>query len=410
MNLTMVRKPFIACLLLLAGFLPTPQLFSAEEEEEEGEAEEPTGPHSGRLLENGDYQVELAIVEGDEPEFRAWAYRGEDLVDPTDWQLTLSTRRLSGETSEFRFTPEGDYLKSEESVEEPHSFDLTLDAQIEGEAYSWEFESYEGRVEIESDLADEHEIGTAIAGPGTLRQTVLLYGLTTPDPLGVSHVTARYAGLIRRIDADLGEHVEAGQTLAVIEANTSLQSYTITAPISGTVIQRHANPGEFTGDQPLLTIADYSRVWADLDVFPGDADIVRAGQAVTLTMETLTAESNILYINPGEGDSPNVIARVPLDNAEGLWTPGLLVEGNVVVAEFPVALRIDNRALQTLEGEQGVFIKIGESYEFTALELGARDLEFTEVVEGLDAGDEYVSLNSFLLKADVEKANVADED
>jgi cobalt-zinc-cadmium efflux system membrane fusion protein len=105
-----------------------------------------------------------------------------------------------------------------------------------------------------------------------------------------------------------------------------------------------------------------------------------------------------------------VIARVPLDNAEGLWTPGLLVEGDVVVAEFPVALRVDNRALQTLEGEQGVFIKIGESYEFTALELGARDLEFTEVVEGLDAGDEYVSLNSFLLKADVEKANVADED
>ncbi|HTR00920.1 MAG TPA: efflux RND transporter periplasmic adaptor subunit [Candidatus Acidoferrum sp.] len=259
-------------------------------------------------------------------------------------------------------------------------------------------------------LASELGITTGVAGAGALRQSILVYGKTTPDPQGVSHVTARFPGLIRAINADLGQRVKTGDKLVTVEANNSLQQYTITAPINGIVIQRHANPGEFTADHPLLTIADYSHVWVDLDVFPGDARAIAAGQNVTIRMNGLAAASKILYLNPGEGASPNVVARVPLDNPDGHWTPGLLVEADVITAEFTVALRIDNRALQSVEGVQSVFVKQGDTYTARRVTLGRGDGHFTEVLQGLDAGAEYVVGNSYLLKADLEKSSVVDQD
>lgn len=397
----------IASLLLLAAslvFYATPR---AAEEVEPG-AEFPRGPHDGRLLTDGDFAVELAIFEdGVEPEYHAWAYAGDAEVSLRDWDLEVSLRRLGGERNDFTFAPAAGFLRGDGVVEEPHSFDVTVTAAYQGRTHTWSYPSYEGRLELAPALAAELHVETAVAGPGTLHQSILLYGKTTPDPQGVSHVTARYPGLIRSISADLGERVSAGDTLAVIEANTSLQSYTITAPIDGLVIQRHANPGEFAGEQPLLTIADYGNVWVDLDVFPGDARTIQPGQVVAIRMGDLTAQSSILYLNPGAGDSPNVVARVPLANPDGRWTPGLLVEGDVLVNEEPVPLLVENRALQDFRDWKVVFIKIGSTYEIRPLELGRSDGRYTEVLGGLEAGAEYVVVNSYLLKADLEKSGAS---
>jgi cobalt-zinc-cadmium efflux system membrane fusion protein len=398
------HSKFRSLLFVLVAVLGTATLHAADEHEDEAAAA-PEGPHHGRLLTDGEFAVELAIFEdGVAPEFHAWAYLDDKQLAPGAWQLTVQLTRLGGDTTGFMFVAADDFLRGESVVAEPHSFDVAVNARHAGNSYEWTYPSYEGRVQLTAALAKELHVETSVATAGTLHQTILLYGKTTPDPLGVSHVTARFPGLIRSIDADLGQRVEAGDRLIVIEANNSLQPYTITAPISGLVIQRHANPGEFAGDQPLLTIADYHRVWVDLDVFPGDAQTIAPEQPVTIRMNGLSAESSILYLNPGTGDSPNVVARVPLDNPDGQWTPGLLVEGEVVTAEVPVALLVDNRAIQNFRNQQVVFIKIGESYEVRPLSLGRTDGRFTEVLAGIEPGDEYVVINSYLLKADIEKS------
>ncbi|MDT8397825.1 MAG: efflux RND transporter periplasmic adaptor subunit [Pseudomonadales bacterium] len=368
----------------------------------------PKGPHGGRLLSEGDFSVELAIFEaGVPPEYHAWAYRKGQPLGLQDWQLTVSLSRLGGRIDNFAFVPATDFLLGQGVVEEPHSFDVRVAAQYQGRTYMWDYPSYEGRVQLAEALASELQVETSKAGPGTLHRSLLLFGHITPDPQGISHITARYPGLIRLITAELGQRVKAGDALAVIEANSSLQSYTISAPIDGLVIQRYANPGEFAGEQPLLTIADYRRVWTDLDVFPGDARTIQPGQTVTIRMGELSVQSRILYLNPGAGTSPNVVARVPLDNPLGQWTPGLLVEGDVQVAETAVALMIDNRALQRFRDWQVVFIKVGSNYEIRPLTLGRSDGRFTEVLEGLNVGDEYVVANSYLLKADLEKSGAS---
>ena len=265
-------------------------------------------------------------------------------------------------------------------------------------------------VEISSALASELGIGTEIAGPGTINRSLLLYGRTMPDPQGISHVSARSPGMIVSMDVALGDRVEEGQVVATIEANNSLQNYEILAPLSGIAVEKHANRGELASGQSLLTIANYDNIWVDLTVFPGDSQQIRSGMSVTIRMDDRLAESTIRYINPSQGESPTVIARVPLENLDAIWTPGLLVEGFVHFESEQVALAVKNDALQTYENNPVVFVLEGETYEPRIVTLGSSDPFSTEILAGLQAGERYVVSNSYILKADLEKEGIEHED
>ena len=267
-------------------------------------------------------------------------------------------------------------------------------------------DEHEEEVEIDDELARELGIVVSVAESGTITESVLLYGKTVPDPQQVSHVAARYQGMIRTIIPSLGDQVEAGQVIATIEANESLRTYDIQAPISGIVIEKHANPGELAGAASLLTIANYNNIWVDLTVFPGEARQIRPGLPVTISMDGLESQGSISYLNPTEDDSPVVIARIPLPNPDLIWTPGLLVEGHVQVASNQVDLVINNNAIQTYEEQTVVFVKEGEHYEPRVVRLGRSDGQITEVLSGLNTGEMYVIENSYLLKADLEKDGV----
>lgn len=315
--------------------------------------------------------------------------------------------RLGGVSDRIGFRPVGDRLTGDSSVAEPHSFEVDVTARYQGRDYHWHYASYEGRVHLSAAMAERMGVTTGVAGSGIIHQTELLYGKISPDPRQVSHITARYPGLIQAVRPALGDHVEQGDLIATVEANDSLQTYQIRAPISGVVVDSHANPGEFAGSEHLLTIADYSSVWADLNVFPRSAQRVRPGQKVALRMGRLWTSSSIRYLNPGEGLTPSIIARVPISNPDLVWTPGLLVEADVTIDQFEVPLAIDNLALQEYRDWQVVFIKVGDDYEIRPLELGRSDGQFTEVLSGLNPGDRYVIGNSYLLKADLEKSGAA---
>jgi cobalt-zinc-cadmium efflux system membrane fusion protein len=51
--------------------------------------------------------------------------------------------------------------------------------------------------------------------------------------------------------------------------------------------------------------------------------------------------------------------------------------------------------------------RFDETYEVRMLTLGKRDDQWVEVIEGLKPGTEYVTGNSFLIKADIEKSGAS---
>jgi len=267
----------------------------------------------------------------------------------------------------------------------------------------------ENATSIGSDHARSSGIATAIAGSEDLSRAVRTYGRVAVPPNQISHIRARFPGLIKTVSVDIGDAVDAGDRLASVEANTSLKVYTISAPISGVVTQRHANAGELAKDQVLFSIVNPERLWAELRIFEGQLAEVRTGQPLRLSSATQETSSMIENILPSLDDHPFVIARAKIDNKSGIWSPGMFVEGDIVVDTFSASLAVDNRALQTLDGARGVFTQEGERYEFHPLQLGRSDGDFTEVLGGLEPGSNYVVKNSYLIKADIEKSGAAHE-
>jgi membrane fusion protein, heavy metal efflux system len=374
-------------------------------------AEPVKGPHRGRLLTEGDFSVEVAIFEtGVPPEFHVYVTKAGKPVDLAAVNLSIELTRLGNHVSRFVFTPENDYLKGNTSVVEPHSFDVKVIAEYAGAKHVWAYDSYEGRTTIAPDMAAAAEIKTAVAGPGVLHEKLSLYGVIQPNAEHVRSVVARFSGPIRSVAKQMGDTVKAGEALATIESNESLQTYTITAPLAGVITQRNANAGEVAGSEPLFVISDFSSVWAELTLFARDRSRLQVGQRVKVFAADGEQHGDgvIAFIAPaGSVGNQSLVARVKLDNATSQWTPGVFVTGTVTVGETQAPLVVANSALQSFRDFTVVFAQVGNTYEVRMLELGATDGEFTEVLSGLEPGTVYVIDNSYLIKADIEKSGAS---
>lgn len=368
------------------------------------------GPNGGRLLADGDFELELAIFEeGVPPEYRAWARQGGQPLSPQALGLEVELLRLGGVVDRIGFAPAGDYLRGDRPVVEPHSFAVRVRASHAGKTHAWEYESYEGRTTITAAAAKDAGIETAIAGPGTIDEMLGLYGTIVPDATRVREVKARFPGVIRRVMKQAGDTVKAGETLALVESNESLQTYAVTAPVAGLVTQQHAGAGEQAETQTLFEVSDFSTVWAEFGVFARDRARLRVGQAIRVAGEDGAAVSGeIAYIAAqGSRETQSVSVRVVLDNREGRWTPGQFVEGQVSVAQSQAALVLPLSALQRFRDFTVAFAQVGEVYEVRMLELGRRDAEKVEVLGGLLPGTRVVTRNSYLIKADIEKSGAS---
>jgi cobalt-zinc-cadmium efflux system membrane fusion protein len=269
------------------------------------------------------------------------------------------------------------------------------------------------RAHIGAAIAEQSGIRTAQVGPGVIRDEHEVQGLLLPIDGRNARIMARFPGPVRAVRAAVGDRVSTGQTLAVIESNLSLSDYTVTAPLAGTVLSRNVAVGDLAGDKPLFEIADLSKLWVDIHLFGADAEHLHAGLPVEVTrlsdnVHTTTTLDRVL---PGMATaSQSTVARAVLVNSDGNWRPGASVRVRVSVSQDAVARVVPLDAIQTLRGQEVVFVHEGENYEAHPVKLGRRDSRFAEVLDGVAVGDDIVVEQSYLIKADIEKSSVEDTD
>lgn len=370
------------------------------------------GPHRGRMLRNGDFAVEITIFEdGIPPEYHVYAYRKDKPVDPREVTLAVELTRLGGKVDRFSFAPQGDFLRGGGVVVEPHSFDVEVRATEGGRAHQWAYASYEGRTTISADAAQAGGVKTERAGPVVIDELVDMAGRIEITPEGQGKVRAWYPGRIVALNAELGQRVRKGQVLARVESSSSLQTYSIPAPLSGVVIEKGANVGDVAGEAPLFVIADPDKLHAEFFVYPRDAERVRAGQRVevrTLSRDTRVTAPVEAIVPTADVANQTIMAHVHLPpGASATFRPGMGVEGSFQVATRPTALAVRTKALQRFRDFTVVFAKVGNTYEVRMLELGRQTPEWTEVLGGLEPGTEYVTDGAFLIRADIEKSGAS---
>jgi cobalt-zinc-cadmium efflux system membrane fusion protein len=400
---------FSGLLLSLFILINLPALASGDHDHDDHEEEEVAkGPHNGRLLVDDHFELELSIFEqGVPPEYRVWASIDEKSIPPEDLKVSVQLTRLGGIVDQFTFVKQNDFLRSQQIVEEPHSFDVLVKAEYKNKQYQWNFPSYEGRVELSPEIAKASGVTTDIAGAGDIDKKIILYGKLVIAPEFQRHIKARFPGVVKKINVTPGDYVNAGDILLSIEANDSLSIYNITAPIAGKVVERHINPGEIAENNPLIRIVDDQQLTALMHVFAKDGIHIKAGQAAVIQHQHQQIVSKVESILPDIDHSSTSLVRIAVDNQQQKWLANEAVVAEISVEKIPVALRVDNRALQNFRDWQVVFIKVGNTYEIRPLELGKTDGKFTEVLSGLNQGDEYVVENSYLLKADLEKSGAS---
>ena len=369
------------------------------------------GPHNGRLLRNGSFSLEVTIFEaGVPPEFRVYAYQNDQPIAPDTVVLVIELGRLGDPTDRFEFYPQSDFLRGDGVVTEPHSFDVTVTAHQSGKEYRWHYESYEGRTRIEPGAAQSMGIEVAQATSGLIRETIEIQGTVLPHPNAVSEVRGRFPGLVQSLQKTVGDNVRQGEALARVQSNESLQTYVVTAPRDGTVIARDAKVGSASSENALYVIADMSQLVADFKVYGSDLGRIEVGHTVVVSSldGNATIIGTIERILPTlDANSRAATARVLLGDAGSRWRPGQFVQGLAIIAEHDVSLVVRETGLQSFRDFTVVYARVKDTYEVRMLELGRRDGEFVEVLGGLRPGTTYVTHNSYLVKADIEKSGAS---
>jgi len=115
-----------------------------------------------------------------------------------------------------------------------------------------------------------------------------------------------------------------------------------------------------------------------------------------------------INVSPVVDNTPTSIGGFDISNlSQNEFTAGSFVTAQIEVATIDVPLAVKRTGLQAFRDFTVVYAKVGEQYEVRMLELGRHDGEWIEVLGGLKPGTEYVSQNSFILKADIEKSGAS---
>ncbi len=152
-------------------------------------------------------------------------------------------------------------------------------------------------------------------------------------------------------------------------------------------------------------------MWADLSVPTSDLATIEEGQQITITGGGETSPATIMFISPlldKDTRAARVVASV--DNAARKWRPGSFVTAEIPTDEAPAAIVVPKTALQSIKGENTVFVRTAEGFEARKVSVGRQDARLVEVTTGLATGERVATSNTFTLKAELGKAEAEHEE
>lgn len=220
---------------------------------------------------------------------------------------------------------------------------------------------------------------------------------------------------LRRAEAALRGARERLRVLGA--ANGTGGEFSITAPFTGRVVERHITRGEMVHpEDQLFVVADLRRLWVLLDVFERDLGAVGDGTRVSLSTPAWperTFEGRIVYIAPVlDTVTRTARARIEVANPDGALRPGMFATAstNPGGGAAPVPA-VPRAAIQELEGRTVVFIPGNEAGAFRAVPvtIGA-DLPggLVAVTDGLAIGDSVVVAGAFLLRSELAAGEIGE--
>ena len=241
--------------------------------------------------------------------------------------------------------------------------------------------------------------------------------LTAPAAGTVSAINVREgdaaaqdAILIELSGDDLTESIQsASETLRSAQISMenlqdTMNNYTITAPISGTVIEKDVKAGDaLTSGTTLCVLYDLSYLEMVINVDELQVSDLSVGQSVQVTADAVPDKTYVGEVTrvsmkgSSSGGTTTYPVTVRIDDIDGL-RPGMNANAEIVVANATSALCVPNAAI--VQGGYVLVTKDSPSaanaapemeapdgYVYVEVKTGVSDDDYTQITSGLKAED-----------------------
>jgi len=177
------------------------------------------GPKGGKLFTKNGFGVEVTIFEKSTPsQFRVYLYENNKPLTPTSARITITVSRFGTPSEVFNFKPNNDYLFSDQTLEKPHSFDMVINADYDGNSFRWGYSQAEAKIKIPDDILKNIGIEIRSAGPTKINPMLNLLGEIGFNEYNIVQIVPRAPGQVVAVKRQRGEHVKKGDVLAIIES------------------------------------------------------------------------------------------------------------------------------------------------------------------------------------------------
>ena len=241
--------------------------------------------------------------------------------------------------------------------------------------------------------------------------------LTTLAAGTVTAINVQEGGVVNKDDIvlqisgeDLTEAIQsAAETLRSAELNMdnlqeAMNNYTVTSPISGTIIEKNAKAGDaLTAGADLCTIYDLSYLVMVINVDELQVSDVSVGQSVQVTADAVPDKTytgtvtRVSMKGTSSGGTTTYPVTVRIDETEGL-RPGMNANAEIVIAEAGNALAVPNAAI--VRGGYVLVTKDSpsaanadpdmtapEGYVYVPVKIGVSDDDYTQIISGVTGND-----------------------
>lgn len=202
------------------------------------------------------------------------------------------------------------------------------------------------------------------------------------------------------------------------KSHLDLRLYEIRSPIDGIILDRHLTNGEFVdGLSTIYKIADLRTLWLEIGIYPKDFSKIREGQVVEVINPSDNQTNNqtnlarIVFLSPVM-EEETIMARAiaELDNRQGCWCPGALVQVKIETDTLSLPFAVPKEAIQEAEGRYYLFVQTENGFEKKWIQTGRSNDQVVEIIAGLEPAERYVAKQAFILKAEQDKNLVEDDD
>lgn len=187
--------------------------------------------------------------------------------------------------------------------------------------------------------------------------------------------------------------------IALLEAQANLDAATLKAPFAGTITAVNIAAGDEAGTSAAVSLVSRTDLHVDLKLTESDAVQVKAGQSVTLTIDSLDGKAlagTVSYVSPVAETNNGVVTyavRVAVTGSDSDLLLGMTANVEIVTAERQGVLIVPNTALLPADSGETVVV-VSQAQGSTPggqrqvqVQTGLSNGTYTEILSGVSEGD-----------------------